>query len=44
MQKRIVKSVVEELEKEIRSEARHRGTERMEKHLRIGESCLMLQR
>jgi len=34
MRKRIVKSVVEELEKEIRSEARHRGTERVEKHFR----------
>src|SRR6266436_3137526 len=30
MRKRIVKSVVEELEKEIRSVARHRGTERVE--------------
>jgi hypothetical protein len=32
MRKRIVKSVVEELEKDVRSEGRHRGTERVEKH------------
>ena len=44
MRKRIVKSVVEELEKEVRSEARHRGTERVEKHFRIGESRFMPQR
>src|SRR6267143_1370761 len=37
MRKRIVSSVVEELEKDVRSEARHRGTERVEKHFRIGE-------
>ncbi len=42
MRKRIVKSVVEELEKEVCSEARHRGTERVEKHFRIGESRFML--
>lgn len=35
--------MVEELEKEVRSEARHRGTERVEKHLRIGESRFMPQ-
>ena len=43
MRKGIVSSVVEELEKEVRSEARHRGTERVEKHLRIGESRFMPQ-
>ena len=43
MRKRIVSSVVEELEKEVRSEARHRGTERVEKHFRIGESRFMPQ-
>ena len=43
MQKRIVKSVVEELEKEVRSEAKHRGTEWVEKHFRIGESRFMPQ-
>jgi hypothetical protein len=36
-------SVVEELEKKVRSEARHRGRERWEKHFRIGESRFMLQ-
>jgi len=41
MRKRIVSSVVEELEKDVRSEARHRGTERVEKHFRIGESRFM---
>jgi hypothetical protein len=41
MRKRIMKSVVEELEKKVRSEARHRGTERVEKHLRIGEGHFM---
>jgi len=30
MRKRIVSSVVEELEKDVRSEGRHRGTERAE--------------
>src|SRR5713101_8070415 len=34
LRKRIVKSVVEELEKELRSAARHRGTERVETRLR----------
>jgi len=43
MRKRIVSSVVEELEKDVRSEERHRGTERVEKHLRIGESRFMPQ-
>jgi hypothetical protein len=43
MRKRIVSSVVEELEKEVRSEGRHRGTERVEKHFRIGESRFMPQ-
>jgi hypothetical protein len=43
MRKRIVKSVVEEVEKKVRSEARHRGTERVEKHFRIGESRFMPQ-
>jgi hypothetical protein len=43
VRKRIVKSVVEELDKEMRSEARHRGTERVEKDLRIGESRFMSQ-
>jgi hypothetical protein len=37
MRKRIVKSVVEELEKAARSEARYRGRERGEKPFRIGE-------
>src|SRR6266446_10908224 len=36
LRKRIVKSVVEELEKELRPAARHRGTERVETRLRIG--------
>ncbi len=43
LRKRIVKSVVEELEKEIRSAARHRGTERVETRFRIGESRFMPQ-
>jgi hypothetical protein len=43
VRKRIVSSVVEELGKGVRSEARHRGTERVEKHLRIGESRFMPQ-
>ena len=43
MRKRIVSSVVEELEKDAGSEGRHRGTERMEKHFRIGESRFMPQ-
>src|SRR5713226_3577598 len=43
MRKRIVSSVVEELEKDVRSEGRHRGTERVEKHFRIGESRFMPQ-
>jgi len=43
MRKRIVSSVVEELEKELRSAARHRGTERVETRLRIGESRFMPQ-
>jgi len=43
LRKRIVKSVVEELEKELRSAARHRGTERVETRLRIGESRFMPQ-
>jgi hypothetical protein len=43
MRKRIVSSVVEELEKDVRSEGRHRGTERVEKHFRIGESRFMQQ-
>jgi len=43
MRKRIVSSVVEELEKDVRSEGRHRGTERVEKHLGIGESRFMPQ-
>ncbi len=38
MRKRIVISAVEEMEKDVRSEARHRGTERWEKHFRIGKS------
>jgi hypothetical protein len=38
MRKRVVSRVVEELEKDVRSEGRHRGTERVEKHFRIGES------
>ena len=37
------KRVVEELEKEVRSEARHRSRERVEKHCRIGESRFMPQ-
>ena len=41
MRKGIVSSVVEEWKR--RSEARHRGTERVEKHLRIGESRFMPQ-
>ena len=43
MRKRIVSSVVEELEKDVRSEGRHRGTERVEKHFRIGERRFMPQ-
>ncbi len=43
LRKRIVKSVVEELEKEIRSAASHRGTERVETRFRIGESRFMPQ-
>jgi hypothetical protein len=43
MRKRIVNSVVEELEKDVRSERRHRGTERVEKHFRIGGSRFMPQ-
>jgi hypothetical protein len=43
MRKRIVSSVIEELEKDSRSEGRHRGTERVEKHFRIGESRFMPQ-
>jgi len=43
MRKRIVSSVVEELGKDVRSEGRHRGTERVEKHFRIGESRFMPQ-
>jgi plasmid stabilization system protein ParE len=43
MRKKIVSSVVEELEKEVRSVGRHRGTERVEKHVRIGESRFMPQ-
>jgi len=43
MRKRIVSSVVEELEKDVRSEGRHRGTERVEKRFRIGESRFMPQ-
>jgi hypothetical protein len=43
MRKKIVSSVVEELEKDVRSEGRHRGTERVEKHFRIGESRFMPQ-
>ena len=43
MRKRIVSSVVEELEKEVRSEGRHRSTERVEKHFRIGERRFMPQ-
>jgi hypothetical protein len=43
MRKRIVSSVVEELEKGVRSEERHRGTEFVEKHFRIGESRFMPQ-
>jgi hypothetical protein len=38
MRKRIVSSVVEELARGVRSEGRRRGTERVEKHFRIGES------
>jgi hypothetical protein len=38
VRKRIVISAVEELGKEVRSEGRHRGTERWEKHFRIGKS------
>ena len=43
MGKRIVKSVVEKLQKEVRSEAKRRGTERVEKHFRTGESRFMPQ-
>ena len=43
MRKRIVSSVVEELEKDVRSEGRRRGTERVGKHFRIGESRFMPQ-
>jgi hypothetical protein len=43
MRKRIVSSVVKELEKDSRSEGRHRGTECVEKHFRIGESRFMPQ-
>ena len=41
MRKGIVSSVVEELEKYVRSEGRDRGTERVEKQFRIGESRFM---
>ncbi len=43
MRKGIVSSVVEELEKYVRSEGRDRGTERVEKQFRIGESRFMPQ-
>lgn len=43
MRKRIVNSVVEELKKDVRSEGRHTGTERVEKHFRIGEGRFMPQ-
>jgi hypothetical protein len=43
MRKRMVSSVVEEVEKDVRSEGRHRGTERVEEHFRIGESRFMPQ-
>jgi hypothetical protein len=43
MRKTIVCGVVEELEKDVRSEGRHRGVERVEKHFRIGESRFMPQ-
>jgi hypothetical protein len=43
IRKRIVSSVVEELEKDSRSEGRHRGTECVGKHFRIGESRFMPQ-
>jgi hypothetical protein len=43
MRKRIVSSVVEELEKDSRGEGRHRGTECVGKHFRIGESRFMPQ-
>jgi hypothetical protein len=43
MRKRIVSSVVEELEKDSRCEGRHRGTECVGKHCRIGESRFMPQ-
>ena len=43
MRKKIVKNVAEEMEKEVGSEARHRGRERVEKHFRIGESRFMPQ-
>jgi hypothetical protein len=43
MRKRIASSVVEELEKDVRSEGRHRGTERVGKDLGIGESRFMPQ-
>ena len=43
MRKRIVSSVLEELGKDVRSEGRHRGTERVEKHFGIGESRFMPQ-
>ena len=42
MRKRM-KGVIEELGKEVRSEGRDRGTERVEKHFRIGESRFMPQ-
>jgi hypothetical protein len=43
MRKRIVSSVVEELEKDSRCEGRHRGTGVRGKHCRIGESRFMPQ-
>ena len=43
MGKRIVKSVVEKLQKEVRSEGKRRGTERVEKQFRTGESRFMPQ-
>ena len=43
MRNRIVSGVVEELEKDVGCEGRHRDTERVEKHFRIGESRFMPQ-
>ena len=43
MRKRIVSSVVEELEKDVRSEGRHRGTERVENTFELERVAFMPQ-